>query len=93
MAYMPTEEEAFRCRHRNRLIQTLTNGGERVMTPLELADRCQKLDRLYLAACAAREAYIAQPTEVNRRRWRYYASAYQRYVDAYTPSERGDQGG
>lgn len=56
---------------------------QKPMTGTELAARCRKLDRLYRAAFDARETWLANPTEVNRRRWRYYAVRYARYVKEY----------
>lgn len=56
------------------------------MTTAELVTRVQRLDRLYLAMCAAQDRYLAEPIAVNYRRWVFYERRYRALVAAYDES-------
>ena len=50
---------------------------------LALAERCIRLDRLYLAAERARDAFLHEMSAVNYRRWQFYRLRYERLVAEY----------
>lgn len=60
------------------------------MTTEQLVARAKRLDRLYLAADAARSVYLAQTTGVNLRRWRYYERRYRQAVADYPAWLKGE---
>lgn len=53
------------------------------MTNAELVERVKKLDRLYLAAEAARDAWLRDPNGVNWRRYRFLLGRYEALVADY----------